>query len=225
MKINAIVILIGLLWTICIYRGYKRGFAKIAMSLVSTIVVMVFVTWATPYISDFIEKNTTIDDQIEAECEKNISARLLEYGEPKEAFTDLPLPIRHSIEKITKDAGKAALETSGISHELATELTSYIVSGASFMTAAIVAWIFMHLLCSIIETVASLPVIHGVNKSLGLLVGGVQGILLIWLIFLGVALGCQNEYGQQLQAMINENWALTYLYDHNLLLSLAVLFV
>lgn len=48
--------------------GYRRGFLRVAYSLVEWILVFVFVTWASPYVSDFLTNHTGIPAYIEAQC-------------------------------------------------------------------------------------------------------------------------------------------------------------
>ena len=49
---------------ICIITGLIRGAVRIIVSLVATIVTLVIVFFATPYVSQTIEKYTPLDDMI-----------------------------------------------------------------------------------------------------------------------------------------------------------------
>ena len=48
--------------------GYRKGFLRVAYSLVEWILVFVFVTWASPYVADFLTNHTGIPAYIEAQC-------------------------------------------------------------------------------------------------------------------------------------------------------------
>ncbi len=48
--------------------GYRKGFLRVAYSLVEWILVLVFVTWASPYVADFLTNHTGLPAYIEAQC-------------------------------------------------------------------------------------------------------------------------------------------------------------
>lgn len=48
--------------------GYRKGFLRVAYSLVEWILVFVFVTWASPYVADFLTNHTGLQTYIEAQC-------------------------------------------------------------------------------------------------------------------------------------------------------------
>ena len=53
---NWLEISIGIIFLICIITGLIRGAVRIIVSLVATIVTLVIVFFATPYVSQTIEK-------------------------------------------------------------------------------------------------------------------------------------------------------------------------
>ena len=61
---NWLEISIGIIFLICIITGLIRGAVRIIVSLVATIVTLVIVFFATPYVSQTIEKYTPLDDMI-----------------------------------------------------------------------------------------------------------------------------------------------------------------
>ena len=44
--------------------GYRKGFLRVAYSLVEWILVFVFVTWASPYVADFLTNHTGLQTYI-----------------------------------------------------------------------------------------------------------------------------------------------------------------
>lgn len=52
---NILEIIVLIIIAICVYRGYRIGFLRVIYSLVSWILVLAFVTWATPYLTDYLE--------------------------------------------------------------------------------------------------------------------------------------------------------------------------
>lgn len=79
---NWLLIIVGVVFLISIVVGYIRGFFKIGMSLISTVLTIVLVIFLTPYVGDALIKFTPIDELIEEKCVEAIapelSAELLE---------------------------------------------------------------------------------------------------------------------------------------------------
>ena len=61
---NWLLITVGVIFLVCIIVGICRGAIKIAVSLATTIVTLVLVFFATPYVAKAIEKYTPMDDVI-----------------------------------------------------------------------------------------------------------------------------------------------------------------
>ena len=68
---------------------------------------------------------------------------------------------------------------------------------------------------------ARLPVIYGVNKLAGAALGAAEGLVFLWLFCLLVTAFSTAEWGAELGRLIEESSWLSYLYDHNLLVTLA----
>lgn len=64
---NWISMLIGAVFLICMIVGFMRGAIKIIVSLAATIVTLVLVYFATPFVSDAIARYTPLDDMIKSQ--------------------------------------------------------------------------------------------------------------------------------------------------------------
>ncbi len=64
---NWLSMLIGAVFLICMIVGFMRGAIKIIVSLAATIVTLVLVYFATPYVSDAIAEYTPLDDMIKSQ--------------------------------------------------------------------------------------------------------------------------------------------------------------
>ena len=69
---NWVLMLVLLVLVCCAIYGYTKGFLRIVFSLVAWVIVLVFVSWATPHVSQWIQENTTIYKKIEAACEESV---------------------------------------------------------------------------------------------------------------------------------------------------------
>jgi len=66
---NWLLVAIIFVILVCAIRGLQKGLIRVIFSLISVVVVLIFVSFATPYISNYIEKNTSIYQTIQGKCE------------------------------------------------------------------------------------------------------------------------------------------------------------
>lgn len=64
---NWLSMLIGAVFLICMIVGFMRGAIKIIVSLVATVVTLVLVYFAMPFVSDAIAEYTPLDDMIKSQ--------------------------------------------------------------------------------------------------------------------------------------------------------------
>ena len=98
------------------------------------------------------------------------------------------------------------------------ELADFILNGISFFIAMAIATIVLHLISQIFRIVSRIPVLRGVNRYFGMVIGAIYGILIIWIGFYMIAICGNSEIGMQLLSYIYENTFLTYLYENNLII-------
>lgn len=51
-------------------KGYRRGLLRVLFSVASLLITVLFVAWATPYVSNFLKENTKIYQKVETKCEQ-----------------------------------------------------------------------------------------------------------------------------------------------------------
>lgn len=81
-----------------------------------------------------------------------------------------------------------------------------------FAGVLVFKWVF-----GVLKILTKLPLVHGLNKLLGLVLGGVEGFLLIWLLLYIIETGRGSLFGIDFGTMIAKASFLSYLYEHNLI--------
>lgn len=61
---NWLLIIVVTIFVICIVAGYIRGFLKLGISLLSTVLTLVLILFLSPYVADALVKFTPVDDFI-----------------------------------------------------------------------------------------------------------------------------------------------------------------
>ena len=79
----------------------------------------------------------------------------------------------------------------------------------------IVTWTFKWLL-KVLHILTKLPIIHGLNKLLGLVIGLFEGFLLVWLLLYIIQIRQGILFGFDIEALIDQNEFLQFLYLNNL---------
>ncbi|MCC2255569.1 CvpA family protein [Ruminococcus sp. CLA-AA-H200] len=62
---NWLLIIVAAIFIVCIVVGYVRGFLKLGISLLSTILTLIIVLIFSPYVADALAKYTPVDEVIE----------------------------------------------------------------------------------------------------------------------------------------------------------------
>ena len=65
---NWLLIVVGVIFVVSIVVGAVRGFFKIGLSLLSSVLTLVIMIYLNPYVGDALIKYTPIDDMIEKKC-------------------------------------------------------------------------------------------------------------------------------------------------------------
>ena len=238
---NWLLIIVILVLALCTLNGYRKGLLRMLYSALAWIIAFAFVSWATPGINTYLKENTVVYQKVVQYCEQGIREKVQEQaekqfqqamedgqqdgqqnGEPAKLFEDMgiKLPDRIASDIAQRAAGVTdnVLDTGGAYNILAEELADFILNGISFFIAMAIATIVLHLISQIFRIVSRIPVLRGVNRYFGMVIGAVYGILIVWIGFYMIAICGSSEIGAQLLSYIYENTFLTYLYENNLII-------
>lgn len=231
---NWLLIAVLLILAVSTALGYRRGILKILYSIVSWVLVLAFVSYAAPNIKIYLQENTLLYEKITAKCEETIrnsvNERIAQIGEnagddwagrlEKNALLEdlgIHIPdrvVEQLLEKLGKNTDEV-LEASGAYTAIAKGLADFAAEGIAFIIALAAAWILIYFVSHLFGGAFKIPVIKGVNHSLGMFAGAVYGLLLVWLLFYIIALSSTGSSGQALVSYIYDNSFLTYLYENN----------
>ena len=198
-------ILIGII-AVFVIIGSVRGLVKSLFGLGSIVLSLVLALTLYPVVSDVIEKSPVGD--FVYENVENI------FGEDKKETLEenekqiLPDIIREPINA----AAESAKDT--VSKSIADAAINIMGMLVVFLLVKILIWI----LGKVIDIMTHLPIIHGCNKFLGAVFGGVSGVLVTYLL-LGVLtfttiLNTTTDFGRTVQSSM----LVSKMYENNILL-------
>ena len=217
--------------------GCYKGFVRMVFSFASFFLTIFLVTMIYPHVSNYMG-NTDIMQQINDRCVKYVNTELTEKlvsdpkgGEPQriealgnELLNDSWLSIVGKYaEKAKEGIADFKIETvSDISTWLGGSLAELILKVIAFAITYAVISFLLHIIYSLLKVVTMLPVIHTLNKTLGGLLGILEGIIVIWVIMLIAVAFFNTTFGYYILKAVGENDLFGKLYYANPLIWLFV---
>lgn len=208
----------------CILHGYIKGLIRVAFSLVSIFLTIGLVMWMTPYVSTFLETQTSIYQNIQEKCieslqvrtEEEVRQQVEEQKTIQIAGVELPEKWQEMLSRETTETADDFLEQSGVYEEIGAYVAGVLVNIISCIITFVVVVLVLRILVNLLDVVAKLPVLNCMNHLGGTVAGGLEGIIIIWILFFVITLCQGNELGRELMKDINANPFLTILYENNI---------
>ena len=112
-----------------------------------------------------------------------------------------------------------ALRVLGMENAVSGYLADEILRWAAFLIALLLAGVLIRGILFSLGIVSHLPILHGLNKTAGLVLGFAEGVVLVWIFFLVITVCASTQAGGQLLKMTAQSSILSWLYRNNLLLN------
>lgn len=214
-----IVLIIGL----CIFTGYKKGLAKCLLKLVTTIIALFIAVALFRPFTDFVVKNTIIDENIQLSLEKVMNNGIEERKDENDTNlvkedSGVPKPIAEYLNNNFKNSVNQTREDAVIS--VARGAALLIVNIACFILIYIIVKIVLKILSILIDIVSKLPVIRQFNEVGGLIYGLIQGVFIILLVMTAVAIFTPLTGAYEVANIINQSHVGAFFYNNNVILNI-----
>lgn len=222
MRVNYLAIAVVMLFAVLIFRGYRRGFLRILVYMIGMFGILLAVRACMPTVNEIVMNNTNIYTSVQ----QRINGSLLEMNSKndntiKENQTEtinsynMPSSIKNSlIENNTEDMYKNLL-VEQFDDYVSAFLAKKAVSVVSFFVLFIFFWLIFKIVLMIVHIIERIPIIKGLNKMVGALVGGMEALVIVWVAFSGIIFFLGYETGNEVMGMINDSPFLTLLYNTN----------
>lgn len=228
---NKLLLVVGAIFLISVIVGYVRGFLKIALSLAITIASIILVVAITPHISGWIQESTSISETVQGklmemfEMSSGTSADMLSTIETSREQqisviegAKLPSVIQEMLLENNNNEVYEALGVTNFVDYIGAYITKLISDIIAFLVAWIAVIIIARVLMAVIGIIGKIPVIGGVNKIAGAVVGIGIGLIIVWILLILVTLLYNTAVGQACMEDIAASQILTKLYDGNILM-------
>ncbi|MBO5175959.1 MAG: CvpA family protein [Lachnospiraceae bacterium] len=217
------------------FIGWRVGFVKSVFSLVSTIAVIIITILVSPIVTNMLKSSEKISGGIQSKLEQVIDlsgvAENLSSEEEKDplAFIDgleLPASIKDTIKDSLSDTMEEKKEEAtdfvgdklnALETYICELLTNIVLNALGFFITFIVAAVGLAVLCFVLDLLSKLPVLHQINTIAGIVMGALEGLVILWIVFIVITMLGSTAFGQTCLNMIWESKILSFLYDSNIL--------
>ena len=180
---------VGLFIILSAWDGHHKGFIRKIVGVLSLALTLIITSVVSPYLHVFLKESTGL------------------YG-----F------LQNSIEGSDMEL-LDALRVLGMENAVSGYLADEILRWAAFLIALLLAGVLIRGIVVSLGIVSHLPILHGLNKTAGLLLGFAEGVVLVWIFFVVITVCASTSVGGQLLKMTAQSSILSWLYRNNLLLN------
>ena len=219
---NIALIIVLLILIVSALYGRKAGLIKTVFSLFSMIAAILLTSFISPQVSKVLQENEAVMEYMSGKVEAVLP--LEELGNKitdQLSFVDsLPIPeaMKTSIIENNNSDAYAEMAVDNFTTYITHAIANIVLNAIAFIVTFIVIIIILNIICSVLNIISKLPILNQINKTAGMLVGGVQGLIIIWVLGILVTVFSGSAFGQEVFGMINESAFLSFLYNNNLIL-------
>ncbi len=219
---NLLTIIMLLIIAFFAMRGYRKGLVKSFTSMFFFIAFSAGIYVLTPYISDFLKESTPVYGMVEEKCREIIEEKMEHVTKTAGVSQDTlieELELPAFLEKqIQKQMDSSNTQITSAIDEVTKMIADKVLKILTFVVTIIVVNLIWRIGMMILKTATSLPGIHGIDRCAGMVFGGVQGLLIVWIILLIIMLTSHTEAGEKIMPMLRQSPVLEFFYDTNIFL-------
>ena len=222
---NWLEIAVAVYLLVMVLYGHYRGAIRMAVSVAALAATFAVVHVATPHVTAFIKNETPIYQWISKEMEKKLLPRqgLENIPVGQEMLGALNLP--EELEELLADRmgeAESILDIEDLINPVVDYLAETVINAVAFVVLFILIYIAAQILIRWLDLITKLPVLSGINKLAGALLGGIQGLFFLYLALLLVTAFSTKPWAQSVIAQIESSVWLSFLYHYNLVSKLVL---
>lgn len=224
LEIAVAVFLIGMM-----LYGHYKGFIRMAVSAAALIITFAAVHVALPQVTDWLKQETPVYEAVKGGMEKAIGLdEKLELSAPdgmggkadeRMVIEELELP--EQLKKLLLENNNGEVyKMMGVelfADYIGGYLADTIIRILAFVLLFLIIFVLLHVLVAWLDLIARLPILSGLNKIAGAVIGLAEGLAFVWIACLVFTLMSGTETGLSIMRQVDASPWLSWIYDHNVL--------
>lgn len=226
METNFLLIAVLATFAFCIIQGYRKGFLRIVVSLIGTILIIAAVVFVSPYVNDLLINKSGAYDSVKSkmmEVFREDNSRLDNTDPVNQQLTiesySLPDILKNALIKNNTAEVYKQLMVDIFEDYISGYLARLIIKAFSFVGIYFALRIILWLALKSVDIISKIPAIKGFNRFLGLLVGIANALLIVWIFFFVIVMFLGNDTGAALMEEVYKSRILTFLFNENILMN------
>ena len=208
-KENWLFVVVAVYLVSMVLYGHYRGFVRLAVSAVSLVLSLGVVHFGAPSVANLLRSNEAENEAADA-APPSVQRSIIEEME-------LPEQLKDALLENNNSEVYEALGVSSFTHYVSRYLANSLINIISFFLLFAALFGGLRVLSVSLNVVSRLPIISGLNRLAGAVLGGAEGIFFVWIAALLITLFSATAIGELFLNQIESNIWLTWLYDHNML--------
>lgn len=198
--------------------GRKVGFVKIVFSLFSFVIALILTVWISPSINGMLKNNEAFYEKASQKVEDMLFKEQVETSDEEDIIEGLPLPksIKESLQE------NKAKQEANIKSYITVHVTDIVINALAFILTFVVVFVGLWIISIALNIISKLPILNQLNKMTGFLVGGLQGLIIVWILFIIITIFSGTELGGTASKQIESSMILSFLHDKNFLLNIVL---
>lgn len=217
---NWLEIAVGLYLLGMILYGHYRGFIRMAVSVAALAATFIIVQIAMPSVISFVKSETPVYQWITDRLENAI----IPGENPGGIFDELEIIDNMNLpgelrELLVENNNRSVYESLGVrafTEYISNYLAEVIINAVGFVMLFIFIYTAVYFLMKWLDLVAKLPLLSGINKIAGALLGAFHGLFFLWLLALLVTAFSGSSWARAVIVQIEESRWLSLLYHYNI---------
>ena len=215
---NWVEIAVGVYLLGMVLYGHYRGFIRQAVSMFALVATFAIVNLGMPKACTLIKDNTPIVSMIEEGIKNTLIPEDVQMpAQQRQIIEEMRLPdtLKDLLIENNNSRIYEALGVTRFQEYIGSYIANTILNVVAYVMMLIVVYLLIKVLVSWLDIVTRLPILSGMNKIAGAILGGVQGLLFFWIAALLLTAFATTAWGSFLLIQIETSTWLSILYHIN----------
>lgn len=153
-----------------------------------------------------------------AQTGEDTSEKLTDAVTVMQEQLQIPEALCEQIGKVlTQVENGEAIAAAQVQEVIGSKVADLIVSALAFVITLLLVRFILWIVYQVLDIVSHLPVIHGINQTLGMVLGLAEGLLVVWIFFVFLTCIMQTAFGKECLRLIADSKILSVFYNWNAL--------